>query len=237
MNEIEVFRMFTRESLKDRGWASFQMGMYYLHGLQSNGVVIATPSAALAQIYFNQGSKRKYRNCDIQLGDMHHFGLCGFITDDVTALVYYRRAADLGDASSAVRVGDILSSGDIPTDNSEVDESIALGYYEHAAALGSLSGMLSAAHMHREGTGLEDISEKDAFKYFTLAAATKNSGEAFYFLAWYYHTGIPGYLPFCNIKAYNLFVKSETLQFEGALHDLELKDHLRRLYNGKVYDQ
>ena len=94
-----------------------------------------------------------------------------------------RMAADAGDCSSMIKLGDLYSAGIIV----DRDDAEAVRWYQKAADAGSVQGMVDIGGMYSLGTGVAQ-DYKTAARWFQAAADAGNP-SAMFDLAWLYEKG------------------------------------------------
>ncbi|MFZ4595354.1 MAG: tetratricopeptide repeat protein [Verrucomicrobiaceae bacterium] len=90
------------------------------------------------------------------LGDAYSKGW-GTTADRDLALMWFRRAVDVGHSRSMVRLGNMLKHGD-----SDGDPTEAVSLFSRAAELGDASGMIFLGFAYRDGRGVACDNEKAA---------------------------------------------------------------------------
>ena len=116
-------------------------------------------------------------------GEDYFHGRNGVAQDDRQATVYYRRAADLGDASAISNLGWMYQEGrGVARDDAE-----AVRLYRKAADMGVASAINNLGWMYQEGRGVAR-DDAEAIRLFRKAADMGNAAACNY-LAYMYENG------------------------------------------------
>lgn len=128
------------------------------------------------------------------------------------ALVWYKKAANLGDRDALYQLG-LLSETGVAT---KLDYADAMHYYEQASSKGNLSAKLALARMYQYGLGVTKDPQKARDIYQELAAL--DNAYAQYQLAMYYAEGASGqHMPPDAIKLLQQAQENGSLQARKAL--------------------
>ncbi|HRW29697.1 MAG TPA: tetratricopeptide repeat protein, partial [Emcibacteraceae bacterium] len=141
----KAFAEYTREATNGNSEAFYWLGMMYYNGTGT------TQDYNKAIDWFLRAAAEHGENGDDKamkmLGDMNLLGQ-GIDKNPVSALEYYKHAADLGNADAGYITGNIYAQG---LDTIKPNLTYSLIYWEQAAEAGNIPSMQNAAYLYETG--------------------------------------------------------------------------------------
>jgi len=166
----KAFAEYTREATNGNSEAFYWLGMMYYNGTGT------TQDYNKAIDWFLRAAAEHGENGDDKamkmLGDMNLLGQ-GIDKNPVSALEYYKHAADLGNADAGYITGNIYAQG---LDTIKPNLTYSLIYWEQAAEAGNIPSMQNAAYLYE--TGLAGTKDHDKAYALYLKAAEKDYAPA-----------------------------------------------------------
>lgn len=163
--------------------------------------------AKASQLYL-KAAERGHIQAMVQLAGIYLNGS----SNQKDALVWYKKAADLGDRNALYQLG-LLSETGVAT---KLDYADAMNYYEQASNKGNLSAKLALARMYQYGLGVTKDPQKAREIYKELAA--RDNAYAQYQLAMSYVDGASNQqMPAEGIKLLQQAQENGSLQARKAL--------------------